>query len=517
MRRWGHLGSDEPFDPQVDPGDTGPLRQLFPKGQTEDVTGGSAEPQPFLAPARRDLLRNALLALSAFGDKSGTGGLAGKIAMQEITQRGIDERAEASEKRKDALKRATDEETRQREEAGGVELEEVSRAQRLRPLSKREIPVLINAARRAGITGVMLGKLSDDLVGATVKDSGDERITYDARGTRIVTEDIGRIREVGGNLYSQRGMTVDPTPMIPVKPPPDTPLSADQRMALANSPYKYAKTFGELASLEGGGEALRISGGPKPSETQAAYLKARKMPSNLSWEELSLQYPDAADLYFRDLATQKATESAQRVAETRSVLAGMSYAEKPEGARVPFNKATGMRDDSLNRYDVRDGKGILLDPETARAVVDINRTLPSLVRLKNVTQGLLAEKGVTNLSQALKLAVERKLATSTDVAEFDALQGVLGRQIARAIERARSSDQDAEAILKSFPTLSDTTTTGTRRLSVIVNLLTDAREAYLGKPLAPLTVKDLDFGDPALGSQRSGGKGRIQRSPLPMR
>ena len=78
MARWS-LGSDDDFDPQVDPGDTGPLRQLFPKGQTEDVTGGSAEPQPFVAPGRRDLLRNALLALSTFG-----GGPAGKIGMEMV-------------------------------------------------------------------------------------------------------------------------------------------------------------------------------------------------------------------------------------------------------------------------------------------------------------------------------------------------------------------------------------------------------------------------------------------------
>lgn len=93
MARWS-LGNDEPFDPTLDVGDTGPLAKLFPEGTAGDVTGGSAEPKPFVSPGRRDMLRNALLALSTFG-----GGPTSKIGMEMIRQNVEGRRVKATEER----------------------------------------------------------------------------------------------------------------------------------------------------------------------------------------------------------------------------------------------------------------------------------------------------------------------------------------------------------------------------------------------------------------------------------
>ena len=179
MRRW-NLGSEDDFDTQVDPGDTGPLRQLFPKGQTEDVTGGSAEPQPFLTPGRRDMLRNALLALSTFG-----GGPASKVGMEMVRQDREERRLTAAETRQRATQEATERRQRQAKDTETENLrsssENVSRFRQAEEEGSIMAGPLLRHAQRT-VTNPVVAKELLDINSRRAKRGREATATEELRG-----------------------------------------------------------------------------------------------------------------------------------------------------------------------------------------------------------------------------------------------------------------------------------------------------------------------------------------------
>ena len=245
----------------------------------------------------------------------------------------------------------------------------------------------------------------------------------------------------------------------------------------------------------------------KPTAEQAPLLSKMGIKPNQTWGQIHTAYPNAGENFLNLKSQEDAAKVVKRVTEQKAALAAIPYVEAfPASAKIVYNKEMGRRDDSMTLNDVKDGKATLLDPEMHRALTTMDGVLPSLVRLRGITSQILATQPVKNVAHAIALAIQRGAASNEDLARFEALRGPVGRLVARAIERARTSDQDAEAILLAFPTTMDTAQTGVARLDVMIQILKDSKSAALGNPMAPLTDKDLNPGGKSVpGSRRSGG------------
>lgn len=262
--------------------------------------------------------------------------------------------------------------------------------------------------------------------------------------------------------------------------------------------------------------------GPRPTSEQAAILAKINLPTNLTWEELRQKYPNAGEVFEKARQRQKEDTAVAEAVARRKAMADEFYVIAfPQSAKVMFNKKTGVQMPEGRLRDVTGGLATLLDPESARAVATMNAMIPALERLEQVTRVVLKDaKPGTNLFNAVRLAIQRGLASSEDLAAFDALRGTLGLQIAVSIQGSRPSDTDAEAIQKGFPGDTDTVATGAARLRNLTRLLRDSRDARLGNPVSGV-LRASEYGLapsplPTPGSPLPGG-GNIQRSPLPTR
>lgn len=343
----------------------------------------------------------------------------------------------------------------------------------------------------------------------------------------VVIPERGASQLTPGAIQPTGGITGGPsTPTVAVPAPPArTKVPVDDQLLLRSVGIdkQFVEDFTQeeaqaFQKLRSGGTGVKITAEQAPFFSTPEFRKAGVHPG-MTWEQVLEKFPNAGQVFLREKSretTEKAVATA--VAQRKERANEPFIAAFPTSAKTTFNRVTGQRDETLSLNDVISKRGVLLDVESARAMTDIAATLPGLIRLRNVATKILAERPGQNLKQAFTLAIQKGLASNEDLAEFESLAGVKGRQVARAIERARTSDQDAEAILKSFPTTFDTGATATRRLNTLIKLLVDSREAYLGKQMDPLTAEDLKGAveQPTLGSPKPGG-GRFKRPPLPPR
>lgn len=229
-----------------------------------------------------------------------------------------------------------------------------------------------------------------------------------------------------------------------------------------------------------------------PTAEQAPLLTKRGIPTNMTWEQIRQKYPNAAEVYIADKEIMDAQHAAAIMAEKRKDLAAQAYPVAfPTSTKVIFNKSTRERDDVLSLNDVAKGKAVLLDSASAQAVMSMNATMPSLDRLEKAARAIVAVNPGMNALKAMQIAVQRGLATSEDVAVFDALSGTLGIQLAAIINQGRPTDADANAIRASFAKTTDTVKTASAKFKVMRKLLVDSVDSRLGVPVAPLTRKSL--------------------------
>ena len=337
---------------------------------------------------------------------------------------------------------------------------------------------------------------------------------------------LDTIQEVGKTIVQMRGTQPTGTYI----PPTRETLGKGQRVM-----ELPASTQGEAVAPPSG--AIQQAGGVLPAQTQAGprelvpaepeqgafptaeqapFLTKKGVATNLSWQEIETKYPGASATFLRDQESERTRRAVADATAKNEALAKLPFVIAfPQSGKVTFNKQTRMRDPKISSNDIVADKGVALDPTSARSVGQLQSALSALSRLERAATAILATSPGVNLTTALRLAVERKLASSDDLAEFDAITGPLRIQIASIINQGRPSDPDAQAISQGLPSGTDSVKTGVRRLRSTQKLLLDSVDGYLGNPVKPLLKKDLDLGDQTSkqGIPLSGG-GKSDRSPF---
>lgn len=324
-----------------------------------------------------------------------------------------------------------------------------------------------------------------------------------APGAQAPLSGPGQIQLTGGGVQptAAPAQAQDPS-VVAAGPPKRTLIPADDAILLKGvgvnkrfvddlEPHE-ARLLGKLQQekkvREGSSEKSQIY----PTAEQAVLLAKRGIPTNITWDQIRQKYPNAADVYIADKEVVDAQHAAALAAEKRKDLAALPFtAAFPTSAKVAFNKTTRERDDMISLDDVKSGKGVLLSAESAQAVMAMNAAMPSLQRLEKAASAILAVTPGMNAMQAMKIAVQRGLATSEDVAVFDALSGTLGIQLAAIINQGRPTDADANAIRASFAKPTDTVKTAAAKFRAMRKLLGDSVDSRLGVPVGPLTKKSL--------------------------
>lgn len=302
-----------------------------------------------------------------------------------------------------------------------------------------------------------------------------------------------------GGVYQRPGVQVAPTGPAPVSP-------ARGLIQTGGGPVSEGPSVGpDIAGLTTLAPPTSRRGS-MPTAEQAPFLTTKGVPTNLSWEEIRVKYPNAARVYLDDVEKEKSRQITATALAKEKALSAVPYVQAfPTSAKVAFNKKTRMRDESISINDVVAKKGVLLDVVTARDVSQLNGILASISRLEAVLPKVLAVSPGGNLGNALKIAVQRGLASSEDVATFDAITGPGRIQVAALVNRGRPSEPDAEAVAQAFPRSTDTVKTGLARLRSLRTMMTDSVDGYLGNPTTPLTRKDLDPVKVVPGSPMPGG------------
>lgn len=287
------------------------------------------------------------------------------------------------------------------------------------------------------------------------------------------------------------GTSYQPTLTLPEE---GTKLTPEQRAALSTNPaLAGVNTFEQLATVPGGGRALLEASGPKPTAEQAPYLTKRGVSTNRSWEQIRLQFPNAPDVLLQDQMQEKVRLQVTEATAKNDAMANLPFVQAfPTSGKVTFNKTTRMRDPMISSKDIVAGKGVALDVTTARDVSQLQSSIAALNRLEGAAKKVLQAAPGMNLANALKLAVQRGLASSEDLAEFDSISGPLAIQIAAIINKGRPSEPDANAIRMSLVSSRDTVGTGTRKLASMKKLMMDSVDGYLGNDTKPLLNKDLE-------------------------
>lgn len=304
----------------------------------------------------------------------------------------------------------------------------------------------------------------------------------------------GGIRPVGG---------IPPTPQPTILVEPKTPLGAHDmlQMRAAGVTKDYVEEFApEEARL------WTSVTSAKPTPEQAPLLTKRQIPTSLSWDQIRLKYPNAPEIFERDLQTQAVNRALANWRAKNEAESEMPFIKAhPTSSHVTFNKKSRQRDPMISTNDILAGKGVALDPVSTRNVGQLQGVLASITRLEKILPKILAEKPGMNLGQALKIAVERRLASSADIAAFDAITGPTRLATAAIINQGRPSDKDDATLAAAFPSSLDIDVTGLARLRAMKGMLLGSVDGYLGNDVGPLTDKEAVPRPPRPGSLKPGG------------
>jgi hypothetical protein len=188
-----------------------------------------------------------------------------------------------------------------------------------------------------------------------------------------------------------------------------------------------------------------------------------------------------------DIVTEKyRLDLKNKVAELREQhkLAGsipMIVLQKGELAGTPRVVATGERAPAATANDVADGKVVMLSPKEDEAFREIQVTRDLVKEQRERLQKILATAPGENIPNAIKLAIQRGVASNADLTVFERLRDALGVKLGAIYNRGRPTEPDALKFAALMGSVWDTKGTGLATIDTLLKMMDSEEGVLLGR------------------------------------
>lgn len=133
---------------------------------------------------------------------------------------------------------------------------------------------------------------------------------------------------------------------------------------------------------------------------------------------------------------------------------------------------------------VRKGQQVVVTNEDHGRLTVIRQLEPAVRSSLDLARRIMAVNPGENILRAAQAFVQRGLASSTELALFEALMGPTVLQATRMYQGSRPSDLDLQTALLAFPTIArDRVDTSVAKLEAFLEQLDNAKKANLGQPI----------------------------------
>jgi hypothetical protein len=185
----------------------------------------------------------------------------------------------------------------------------------------------------------------------------------------------------------------------------------------------------------------------------------------------------------------------QKLAELREghKLAGsvpLVVLQKGELSGTPRLVASGERSPHATANDVVDGTVILLSPKEDEAFREVQVTRDLVKGQRDRLAKIVASAPGENIPNAIKLAIQRGIASNADLTVFERLREALGVKLGAIYNRGRPTEPDALKFAALMGSIWDTKGTGLATVDTLLGMLDDEERVLLGR--AKPTIRTAD-------------------------